>query len=117
CSSEDGIGGDGVYGTTSGRGARWSVAAAGTLTSTYLSDPRSSREPEANLGAEAPIAGGGNNAPARAEGEAAEEGVETGVGACLWASRDGGERWRRTMLPDQARRERDRALDRALCRE
>ena len=117
CSSEDGIDGDGVYGSTSGRAARCSLAADGTLTSTYLSDDRSSRERAVDLGEEALIAGGWINEPALAEGEEAEEGVETGVGACLWASRDGGERWRRTMLPDQARRERDRALDRALGRE
>lgn len=93
-----GIGDDGVHGSMAGRALRWTLAADGTLTETYRSDDRSSRGPALDLGEGALIAGGWIDVPA-AEDE--DEGVETGIGACVWASRDAGETWQRTMLPGQ----------------
>lgn len=93
--SLDGTGDDGVHGTVAGRSARWSLAADGTLTETYRSDDRASRGPALDLGEGALLAGGWIDVPAGSEDDAGE----TGIGACLWASLDGGESWQATMLP------------------
>lgn len=95
--SLDGTGHDGVHGTVAGRSVRWTLAANGTLTETYRADDLGSRGPALDLGEGALLAGGWIDVPAGTEGDDGE----VGIGACLWASLDGGESWQATMLPGQ----------------
>ena len=92
-----GVGDDGVHGSVAGRTGRWSLTADGTLTETYRADDRGRRGPALDLGEGALLAGGWIDVPAGTEGDDGE----VGIGACLWASLDGGESWQATMLPGQ----------------
>ncbi|QNN82922.1 hypothetical protein H3H54_03510 [Brachybacterium sp. Z12] len=52
-----------------------------------------------DLGEGALITGGWIDRPAAEDGDDGEE--QTGIGACIWASLDGGETWDATMIPGQ----------------
>jgi len=95
--SLDGTGDDGMHGSMAGRAVRWTLAADGSLTETYRSDDRRGRGPALDLGEGALIAGGWIDTPAGTE----DVDGEAGIGACLWASLDGGETWQATILPGQ----------------
>ncbi|AXK44254.1 hypothetical protein [Brachybacterium saurashtrense] len=94
-----GVVGTTVHGWVGSRRAESRLAVDGTLTETYRSDDDTARGPVLDLGEGALIAGGWIDRPVADEED--DSTAERGVGACLWASRDAGETWQRTMLPGQ----------------
>lgn len=91
-------GGTIVHGRWGSEAAQWTLSAEGTLERTYLADETASRGRMIDLGGGALLAGGWIDRPATDD---RDENELTGIGACLWASLDGGETWDATMIPGQ----------------
>ena len=86
-----------VHGTWGGKEFHGTLAADGTCKTVWFSSDQEQRGHVIDLGEGALLAGGWvNRSPAGAEGE-----PDTGHGACVWASPDGGETWTATVLPGQ----------------
>lgn len=86
-----------AHGTWGEKEFHGTLAADGTCEAVRFSSDQEQRDEVIDLGEGALLAGGWvNRAPAGAEGE-----PDTGHGACMWASPDGGETWTATVLPGQ----------------
>lgn len=88
-----------VHGRWGSTAAQWALSAEGALERIHLADDSASRGRVIDLGEGALITGGWIDRPAAEDGDDGEE--QTGIGACIWASLDGGETWDATMIPGQ----------------